>query len=50
LTVYKCTNHATALTEKGEIIKHGKITNFSKEFYDFFELLKIKANNLGACI
>jgi transposase len=43
MDVHKSFSYATALTERGELVKHGKIKNFSKEFYDFFELLKRKA-------
>jgi transposase len=43
MDAHKSFSYATALTERGELVKRGKIKNFSKEFYDFFELLKRKA-------
>jgi hypothetical protein len=38
--VNKSFSYATALTEIGELAKREKISNFIKEFYNLFNLLK----------
>jgi len=43
IDTHKSFSYATALTERGEVVKHSKLENFSIEFYKFFENLSKNA-------